>query len=1129
MSRYAFILMLSAAALAAAPAAESIEQALAAERQGRGREARALLARAAAENPNDAAALLANAQLLDRYGDPSAADGYAKALEAGGTEDQRRTAARRLMALALENNDIATARKGADAYRQAGGQGIADAATALNTAPRPDDSSYGSTKIPGLYLSFLRMAALSTDLDPHEILPALARNLVTGGYRTARGGEAMQETEYLKLLKQYLTQARELEVFAGDDRALNVPGCESAETAEILKILGYRLRGECGPEAVLETVNPSRAFLSIDAAFPLADLEDSYRREAAFDLAYEGAEIPVLFGPEYWVGFAKDKGAVSFIDAFLGDPLLARLYVAMSKLHRPTALALKEQIPAERLKNYAHVLDFFGSSFEIRDGNASIPGPEAFWQKLVGVSPSKGAEFYQGLIEADDGWMAAFFDALQRVDGPAQAYFTNPQRMERFYGALRGRITSPGPARPIFRATGDLLLLTSRLSFEPDGTPHIPGGIEPWQDLFVEHPHGKYDGKLTKSAQGWQNADDVIEAMFGMCRKVIENEPLKIFLAITDLDRTRPTPLAKATVERLQLAFPEHGGQFSLLNEALLTDAAIVAYFDTIAKLSAISRPTRRANAAGTQQALISLWAILVRQGQIPAGQADATFTRIMQLFDAIDDEKTIFRAGRDGLTALLAAAGASPDDSPQDKILALLAGAPASGEEAAHREIVTRMNALFNQQRLVSVKTLFDLADHLERVSRGESFNAQMANRLAATISEVTLPTTEISTPEANALIRGDWVDDHIREQRTLNLRRSVDRAQATPGAMIEILGEIAPLLRDSLVGLVYLYYSPPGAELIRANPLFVRSHDFLGPEGSRAWSAPRLQGTGWPTSAGGRLTGSLVGLGYALNDAEQNFLVPTERQALIWQDLAPQVLLNATVGRWWGVDPSALHFVGLHLRLGKSLLAQAALEPDLRKQVMGVLANRVEPARLWAVEQGFRGARFREGMAEITPAELYELAIRMREASPDRVREVGAPFAAAIDGLIESAPQKMSYERIAALFGSPHPELSHSYKLDLLHLPLFPTVMGYSSRVLAESWESTNLYWAALADAAHLEPSMLNLRAPEWTQRSVERIFATHLEDWPALMHSMRIIGEEYRARAQAQFAAETRAAAN
>ena len=154
--------------------------------------------------------------------------------------------------------------------------------------------------------------------------------------------------------------------------------------------------------------------------------------------------------------------------------------------------------------------------------------------------------------------------------------------------------------------------------------------------------------------------------------------------------------------------------------------------------------------------------------------------------------------------------------------------------------------------------------------------------------------------------------------------------------------------------------------------------------------------------------------------------------------------------------------------------------------------------------------------------------LAMRLRQSDPDKVREMGAPFADAIDGLIESSPA-LTYEYIASVFGSPHPELSHSYKLDLLHLPLFPTVMGYSSRVLAESWESTNLYWAALADAAHLEPAMLNLRAAEWTQKAVERIFATHLEDWPALLYSMRVVGEDYRAQAQAQLEAAARAAAN
>ena len=60
----------------------------------------------------------------------------------------------------------------------------------------------------------------------------------------------------------------------------------------------------------------------------------------------------------------------------------------------------------------------------------------------------------------------------------------------------------------------------------------------------------------------------------------------------------------------------------------------------------------------------------------------------------------------------------------------------------------------------------------------------------------------------------------------------------------------------------------------------------------------------------------------------------------------------------------------------------------------------------------------------------------------------------------------------------------------------------MGYSSRIMAESWESNTLYWAASGDEVHVTPSQLNVLIPEWTQKVVERIFASHLEDWPALL---------------------------
>ncbi|MGA7235273.1 MAG: hypothetical protein WBY44_06325, partial [Bryobacteraceae bacterium] len=91
-------------------------------------------------------------------------------------------------------------------------------------------------------------------------------------------------------------------------------------------------------------------------------------------------------------------------------------------------------------------------------------------------------------------------------------------------------------------------------------------------------------------------------------------------------------------------------------------------------------------------------------------------------------------------------------------------------------------------------------------------------------------------------------------------------------------------------------------------------------------------------------------------------------------------------------------------------------------------------------------------------------------------------------------------------------------------LNLRTFPTLMGYSSRIMAESWESNTLYWAGLADEINMRPSQLNTQIPQWTQKLVERIFASHLEDWPAVLKSLRLVGEDVRNGARAA-AADTK----
>jgi hypothetical protein len=88
-----------------------------------------------------------------------------------------------------------------------------------------------------------------------------------------------------------------------------------------------------------------------------------------------------------------------------------------------------------------------------------------------------------------------------------------------------------------------MMLLTTRLRTRRQRQTAHAGSLEVWKNLFTNSPQGKYDGKLTRLATTWKEPDDLLEALFALCRKTLENEPLKIFMALSDMDRNRATPL----------------------------------------------------------------------------------------------------------------------------------------------------------------------------------------------------------------------------------------------------------------------------------------------------------------------------------------------------------------------------------------------------------------------------------------------------------------------------------------------------------------------------------------------------------------------------------------------------------
>ncbi len=807
-------------------------------------------------------------------------------------------------------------------------------------AKTPQSDQYSTVLIPGPLSSFARMAALAPDLSPEDLLPALARNIATNGYE-ASGNEALQPTEYLRLMTRYVGQARELQALANANRKIVIPACDSEETGNLLKVLGYRMRGSCGADIVLETVNPTRAFLTVDSGFPLTQLEQDLRANRRFELPYAPTAVPVLYKADYWLAATGSTNKADFLDAFTSDPSLCRLYLGLSHVEHPVAEALRRQAAPAKLKLYGNVLDFYGGMFAIRNGAAVVPGSPRAWASIVGASPSNPGAFFEKLLTTDDGWLASYFDAVSRLGNPrVTTYLTQPERLKRFYDALRGRVSTPGPARPVFRSSTDIMLLTTALRVDASGQPEVPGNLEVWRTLFIKHPHSRYDAKLMRAAAGWRSGDDLVEALFALSRKTADNDPLKMFLALSDVDRNRSRRLSPELTALLINNYRSYGEQYRTFAEfPRLSESSMRAFISLCSDVSSEHEAVVRADYGGIVQALVELWGILCRQNSIPPDAQDEVFAKITQKFVHLRQETDLFTAGRSALDTIATAAHLNPAHALQEQLIETMVGKvqPADGQvPPAPAETFLRM---FDAQQLIPLDSLFTLADHLGKGDLDKR-TARIINDQLNRMEEAQTLHASASRDERNVLATGYWSDRHADQERKFNLDLVLKNAEKK-----DEKGALTPFLRDSLVGLLYCYYAPPGAEVLLTNPSFVRSHDFIGPESSPAlWRTTEVTASGWPASTGGRLSGSLVSLPYALAQAEQNFLTPRKEQALIWGDLVPQVIMNVTVTRWRNVTGDQIRWVALHIQRGRNLLAMAAMNQSFEPRVL----ESIEPAHV-------------------------------------------------------------------------------------------------------------------------------------------------------------------------------------
>ena len=971
--------------------------------------------------------------------------------------------------------------------------------------------------IPGPQRSFLRMAGISQKVTPEEVLPLLSQNVYTRGYDGSR------PTEFLILLRRYVVQARELaELAANQGMMIRVSNCSDART--LLRILGYRTRANCGEAgASLQTDDPERAFLTIDSGFPLPELEQTLQGGKPFEYPYASSPVPVQFAEGNWTRASRKnhkESSMDLLDTLLHDPSIARLYWAISKLDPETGRFLQGSVGLEKLMPYGAVLDFYGRRLCISGGHVIVPGgagAESAWKELVGASPASPAAFVEKLLAKDNGWLAAYFDVLSRSGGTQQSYFTDPHRLGFFYDGPRAPDLSAKATRGTFRPAPGLLLLTTRLQFDDNGEPLVPGNLDLWKDIILQAHNSNAVRKQEKHSPKLTSADQLVKVMFALSRVPTDSGPLQTYMTLSELDSRRSPGhrLAPETVRLLARKFEEFSDQYRIFSEfPELSDESIAMFLDIVQGLHGLSMPVR-GNSFGTFQANVGIWQILARQGQISTANMNNSWQQVIKPFATIRSSAQLYDAGRTSLGALFRFA-TGRDRPSQSEIIELLAGPRQTTTEGMkmHRELANRIRSVMDDQRLVSLDTLLALGDALHQKAQGKQ-PEEFVFRLAGQIREFEMPRPIFTNSERTEWAAGIYNNHHTEVQMRTDLAKVLKSSKASPAQIDDARGELSSFLRDTLVGLNYAYYEPPGAQALHNNPLFVRSHDFAGETVSgmkTLWQAPELLGQGSPAGGGAHFVGSLADLPYVLADIEQDFIAPESVQALIWKELAPELLTSAILPRWWDVSPMELHAIALYQRTGEELLTASANDDELRNKVITILSHRLLPQRSTQLEQGLRAGRASEIIAQMMPADEFYLAAEFREKYPGQFVPFGTA-AQELQTLCEQHSEQVNWKRLSHDFGTPHPSLAQNYGLELLDLPPMPPFSGYSNRFLAESWDSPNLYWARLADESGYAPVMLNRLVPELTRLMVEKIFASDFEDWPALLRAMHEAGEEFR----------------
>jgi hypothetical protein len=231
------------------------------------------------------------------------------------------------------------------------------------------------------------------------------------------------------------------------------------------------------------------------ASIDIDDLVRRFNGGDAVKLKIPTTPLPLPL-PGLWKTLLPQTDEPALLRAIVGDRSTWLLYAGVMALDDDTLrfIATKPQLVHELRDEVGPAFAAFGRSLRIHDLRVDTPGGAAavpVWEALTGSTMSSPDRFARDLLGNDDGRLAWFYDTVDHLDGPHQAFVLGAHMQGRaridFVRAVYHWFAHVEPTwkitqRPFFRGKDDPAVVLASVDVHDDGSLGPPW----WPALFAQ-------------------------------------------------------------------------------------------------------------------------------------------------------------------------------------------------------------------------------------------------------------------------------------------------------------------------------------------------------------------------------------------------------------------------------------------------------------------------------------------------------------------------------------------------------------------------------------------------------------------------------------------------------------------